>query len=800
MPKQPQKIPLQRSLERFLYVVLYAFVRFFIAVGEGTRFLLLFPFKVLVTGKDALVRLIINLGRFVEKSTSSVLNTIKKLRYPRKPKKVKRIKIQPPRVRFFWKHYFPFRPKRVSGWVKDLFKRPRKQQVPKEQIALFPKKPKRKPLPFLSFRMIYFVIGFATAFAVVFLTQTYEFVKKLPSPRSIGKVNYSLTTHIYDRNGKLLYEIYRDQNRTPIKLSDIPVYDYEASIAIEDKDFFRHNGVSPIGGMVRAIKDTLINKQLQGGSTITQQLVKASLLTPERTISRKVKEIILALWTERLYTKKQILEMYLNQVPYGGSAYGIQEAAKIYFNKSATDLDMSEAAFLAGLPQAPSNYSPYVNPQLAVSRRNDVLRKMYEQKYITQAQYDQALQEELKIAQPKTDIRAPHFVFYTKNELIKQFGPEEVEEGGLKVTTTLDLNIQEKAEQILREELEKVRYLNISNGAILVTRPATGEILAMVGSTDYFATPSGAFNVTTALRQPGSSIKPLMYSLALAKGYTAATPIEDSPVVFTYRGAPSYRPVNYDGKFHGRLPLRYMLANSLNVPAVKTLNSLGVQNFVEQAKRLGISTWDDSSRFGLSLTLGGGDVKMVDMAKAYGTFANLGDKAEISPVLRVTDVTDQTIYQRNPLPIRTLDPGISYILSDILSDNQARQMEFGAHSSLEIPGYKVAVKTGTTDVKKDNWTIGYTPEFLIVVWVGNNDNTPMNQYLASGITGAAPIWNRMMSYLLTNYSQKNTWYSKPDNIVEKPCYGGRVEYFIRGTENKGCQQSFNISPTVTPQP
>jgi len=594
-----------------------------------------------------------------------------------------------------------------------------------------------------------------------------------------------------------LYEIYREQNRTPVKLTSLPAYTYQASIAIEDKDFFRHNGVSPIGGIGRALKDTLINKQLQGGSTITQQLVKAALLTPERTISRKFKEIILALWTERLYSKQEILEMYLNQVPYGGSAYGIQEAARTYFNIDAKNLNLSQAAFLAGLPQAPSVYSPYVNPDLALARRNDVLKKMLEQKYITESQYREAENQELTIEQPKTDIKAPHFVFYVKDELVKQFGPQEVEEGGLRVTTTLDLEIQDKAGQILREELDKISNLNVSNGGIVVTRPSTGEILAMVGSVDYFATPSGAFNVTTALRQPGSSIKPLMYSLALGKGYTAATIINDSPVVFKSPGE-TYAPVNYDGKFHGPLPLRMVLANSLNVPAVKTLNTLGVNNFVDQARRLGISTWDDPSRFGLSLTLGGGEVKMVDMAKAYGVFANLGDRVEISPLLRVKDVTNNTIYQRNPLGLKVLDSGIAYILSDILSDNNARTMEFGTHSALEIPGYKVAVKTGTTDVKKDNWTIGYTPEFLVIAWVGNNDNSPMNQQLASGITGAAPIWNRMMTYLLTEYSQKNTWFNKPDDIVEKSCYGGKIEYFLKGTENVPCQFRPANTPTPTP--
>ena len=660
-----------------------------------------------------------------------------------------------------------------------------------------PKIKPRKKIFLNAFKLKYFVLGFITAFLIVFVYQTYTFAKSLPSPKSIGKVNFSLSTHVYDRKGRLLYEFYREQNRTPVKLSELPPYVYQATIATEDKDFFRHNGISPIGGIIRALKEDFFSKQLQGGSTITQQLVKSALLTPERTIQRKIKEIILALWTERLFTKQQILEMYLNQVPYGGSAYGIEEAAETYFNKHARDLSLEEAAFLAGLPQAPSVYSPFVNPVLATERRNDVLKKMLEQKYINENTYEQVVNNPLNVSSPKTSIKAPHFVFYLKDFLVQQFGIHTVEEGGLRVTTTLDLDIQEKAEQVLKEELTKIKNLNVSNGAILVTRPPTGEILAMVGSVDYFATPSGAFNVTTALRQPGSAIKPIMYSYALGHGYTPASILDDSPVSFSTNGSPTYSPVNYDGKFHGKLPLRFALANSYNVPAVKTLNSIGVDNFINQARLLGISTWNDTSRFGLSLTLGGGEVKMVDMARAFGVFANGGYKDDLTPVIKVDNVLDETIYDDKPKQEKVLDPGIAYILSDILSDNQARLTAFGPYSSLEIKGHKVAVKTGTTDSKKDNWTIGYTPDLLVAVWVGNNDNSPMNPQLTSGITGAAPIWNRVMTDLLTDYGQKNSWLAKPDDIVEKKCYNGKIEYFIKGTEKTSCGGTFGLTPTPT---
>jgi membrane peptidoglycan carboxypeptidase len=291
-----------------------------------------------------------------------------------------------------------------------------------------------------------------------------------------------------------------------------------------------------------------------------------------------------------------------------------------------------------------------------------------------------------------------------------------------------------------------------------------------------------------------------MYSLALQNNYTAATFIDDTPVVFNILGSRPYRPINYDGKFHGRLTLRYALANSFNVPAVKVLNTLGVDNFINHAKKLGIETWTDPSRFGLSLTLGGGEVTMTDMAEAFGVFANLGRRKDVSPILKITNTVNNTVLESDLRSKRVLDPGISYIISDILSDNNARTIAFGRNSSLEIPGYKVAVKTGTTDEKKDNWTIGYTPEFLVVVWVGNNDNTPMNPYLTSGITGAAPIWNKVMTQLLKKYSTRNTWLEQPNDVIEKNCFGGRKEYFLKGTENLiNCAIPPIVTVTPTPQ-
>lgn len=792
MPTRKKGYRFRAILEKILYTPLLYLINFFIFIGEAVRLILSLPVNTIVSLQKALFSIFQFTAKTIAKLQSPVQEKKKKLIV--KPKKTVRKFTFPKAISSFLVTFGYNIEKAFLRIVRNA----RSIRLPKLPTIRFKKKRK---LSVFAQRLRYFAFGFLAAVLVVSTYNSYAFVKSLPSPKNIGKVNYSLTTHLYDRNGKVLYEVFRDQNRTPIRFATLPKYISNGTIAIEDKDFFRHNGISPIGGMIRALKENIINKEFQGGSTITQQLVKSSLLSPERTIERKIKEIILALWTEQLYSKQEILEMYLNQVPYGGSAYGIEEASKIYFNKHAHELTIAEAAFLAGLPQAPTLYSPYVNPRLSLARRNDVLKKMFEQKYITENQYRHEVQQPLSVTPPRTAIRAPHFVFYAKNELIKQFGIRSVEEGGLRVVTTLDLNIQQKAEEILKEELAKIKNLNVGNGGILITRPQNGEILAMVGSEDYFATSSGAFNVTTALRQPGSSIKPLMYSLALERGdYTAATMLSDSPVVFTSVGGPSYRPVNYDGKFHGVIPLRFALANSYNVPAVKVLNTLGVSDFVEHAKRMGISTWNDSSRFGLSLTLGGGEVTMIDMAKAFGAFANTGNRTEVTPLMKVKNISDETVLDQFPQSQRVLSPGISYIISDILSDNDARKQAFGARSALEIPGYKVAVKTGTTDDKKDNWTIGYTPEFVVVVWVGNNDNTPMHPFLTSGITGAAPIWNKVMTYLLEYHGHKNSWFSQPDDIIAKDCYGGKKEYFLTETQNKvACGRSFNLTPSPTKQ-
>ena len=666
-------------------------------------------------------------------------------------------------------------------------------------------------------KRIIFIFGLLSGFFLVFFYIFYQ----LPNPYKLKDFQTTpLSTQILDRNGKLLYDIYKEQNRTSIQLKNIPKFVSEATIAIEDKDFYKHGGISFFSGMLRAFKDSLLTGRVQGGSTLTQQLIKTSLLTSERTIRRKIREIILAMMTEKIYGKDEILEMYLNQVPYGGAAYGIEQASLLYFNKPAKELNLPEAAFLAGLPQAPSLYSPYLNPKLSFSRKNTVLKKMFDQKYIDKKTYDKAISQKLDIRPPKNIIKAPHFVFYIKKLLEEKYGVETVEVGGLKVTTTLDLDIQEAAEKTLKEELEKVEDLNISNGAVLVTRPPTGEILAMIGSVDYFATGSGAFNVVTAERQPGSSIKPINYAIGIdRKLVTAATVFIDSPTCFSASGQPKgYCPVNYDGKFHGPQALRFSLGNSFNIPAVKMLAFNGVKEFVASSSAFGITSFKDPKNYGLALTLGGGEVKMTEMAQAFSSFANRGKVKKLTEILKVEDKLGKILYKfsdpnyvkdiKKPMTApsslsisgkNAISPETAFIISHILLDDNARSQSFGTGSYLSVSGHAVSVKTGTTDDKRDNWTIGYTPNFLTAVWVGNNDNSPMNPWLTSGVSGAAPIWNKVMKYVLKD--QPDLWPIRPETVIGKQvCWDSgdlmvkkedgtescspRFEYFIKGTEPK----------------
>lgn len=663
------------------------------------------------------------------------------------------------------------------------------------------KKKKREKKPTstsIFYKFKYIFIGMIFAFVFFFVPATFLiFISDLPKLSSLS-VNYiAKTTKILDRNGTLLFEIYANQNRTIVTLDKIPRRLVEATIAIEDKDFYRHSGFD-IRGIVRAIYVDVTGKDFQGGSTITQQLVKSALLTPELTISRKAKELALAFWAEQKYTKDEILELYFNYVPYGGTAWGIEAASQIYFGKSVSELSLSESAYLAGLPQAPSRYSPFMNGgDKGKARQRDVLNAMVNQGFITQDEANQAYLEELEFESPQVPIQAPHFVMYVKDLLIKKYGLPEVERGGLQVTTSLDINTQKISEEIVSDEVDKAGNLGVGNGAALVTNPQNGDILAMVGSRDYFDPEhDGNVNVATSLRQPGSTIKVITYSLALSSGMTEATILDDTPLTIRSAGGPSYSPVNYDGRYHGKVPLRIAFANSYNVPAVRVAQKFGVESIIDFGKKMGITSWNEPEKYGLSITLGAAEVSMTDLATVYGTVANRGVKVELDPILKVADSEGKLLYEKIPKEEKVLDEGVAYIVSDILADNKARSLSFGPNSPLVIPERKVSVKTGTTDNKRDNWTIGYTPNLLVATWVGNNDNTPLSQALASGITGAAPMWSRIMNNLVTSTEPVEEY--MPLDIVSKPCYGYNA-YFIIGTETKDSCRYRIPTPTFQQQ-
>lgn len=671
---------------------------------------------------------------------------------------------------------------------------------------------KFKLLNRFSSSLLIIVIGFLLIlFGIVIF-----FTTQVPSPEELTSRFVAQSTKIYDKDGELLYDIYENQNRTPIKLSEVPDNIKKATISIEDKDFYKHSGFS-ITGIVRSVFNLIIYRKIEGGgSTLTQQLVKNALLTSETSVVRKLKELILSIQVEKAFSKDQILEMYLNEIPYGGTAYGIEAASNLYFGKHAKDLNLAEGSLLAGLPQRPSVYSPYgTYPELSKVRQKEVLRRMTEDGYINKEQEKEAENTELtyRTKQNELGFKAPHFVLYVKQKLIEQFGDRLVEQGGLKVTTTLDYKLQEKAQEIVKNEVEKLNSSKIGNGAAVVLDPKTGQILALVGSKDYFgkSLPQGCkegetcvfepnLNATLALRQPGSATKPITYAKALEKGYTANFTLMDVKTEFP-GGAdkPNYNPVNYDGQFHGPVQVRFALGNSYNIPAVKMLALVGVKDVLEQGYRMGITSWEPSlenvNSVGLSLVLGGREVRLLELTSAFGVFANKGEQLDPVSILKVEDAKGKTLFEyKKPDGKKVLDEGIAYIISDILADNGARTQAFGSNSFLNISGKTVAVKTGTTDQKRDNWTIGYTPSFAVGVWVGNNDNSPLDPKIASGVTGASPVWASIMKEVLKDKSNEpferpsKVFQTDVDGLMNGKPHGGsptRKEYFIGGTEPKG---------------
>jgi 1A family penicillin-binding protein len=593
------------------------------------------------------------------------------------------------------------------------------------------------------------------------------FSKDLPSPNKINARLNAQTTKIYASDEKtLLLEVYGDKNRSLIEFNEMPKSIKDATVAIEDKDFYKHGAFS-IQGLFRAVYYTVFKRNTQGGSTITQQYVKNALLTDERSLSRKIKELILAIEIEQLYKKDDILKLYLNEIPYGSTAYGVQAAAKTYFGKDAKDLSLSQSALLAAMPQAPSYYSPYgPNKAVLIRRQQRVLRNMAEQKYITQAQADAAIKEDV-LAQlvpyrPYANITAPHFVQYVREQLETEYGIKRVNEGGLKVVTTLDIEKQKIAEDAVAKGMAGVRRANGSNAALVAADPKTGEVQAMVGSYDYGDQEFGSFNAATAERQPGSSFKPIVYSTLFKKNYGAGTTLYD--VITDFGGG--YKPTNYTLRTYGVVSVRQALASSLNISAVKSLYLAGLDNSLQTAKDLGITTLDAKNDYGLSLTLGSGEVKLTEMVEAYSTFATEGTHRDQISIRKVTDSGGKVLQDNKPTENKgkqALDPQIAYLISNILSDNGARCSlgTFPCSNPLTLAGRPVAAKTGTTNDFKDAWTMGYTPSVALGVWAGNNDNRPMNQ--ASSIV-AAPIWQTYMTAVTKGTAVEQ--FKRPSGIKE----------------------------------
>lgn len=594
-----------------------------------------------------------------------------------------------------------------------------------------------------------------------------------PSAAELYKRKIPETTMIFDRTGEhLLYEIHGEEDRKIISHAEIPDTIRLTTIAAEDDNFYHHYGIDPFS-IARAFFMNIKNNSItQGGSTITQQLARNAFLSREKTLRRKILETIMAFKIEKKFNKAAILDMYLNEVPYGANAYGVEAAAQTYFGKKASELTLDEAALLAAIPKATTYYSPYgQHRQQLVVRQKEILRRLQKLKLadsqtIATALGNNTLTKILPFSEP---IQAPHFVFYVRAELEKKYGQKATEENGLRIVTTLDYALQKSAEKIIRESAEiNLKKYGAANAALVALDPKNGQILAMVGSNDYFDQGiDGAVNVTTRPRQPGSSFKPFAYAAAFEKGYQPETLIIDAPTDFGPDGSgQDYIPRNYDGKSHGVVSMRQALAMSLNVPAVKTLRLVGVDETIAMAHRLGITTLNERNRYGLSLVIGGGEVTLLDETAGYSVFANDGQRNPLDPFLKITDSQEKILYQNMAQNLPVLDPQVARKINSILSDNAARISIFGPNNLLHIDGVEVAAKTGTTQEWRDGWTVGYTPALAVGVWVGNNNNRPMRAG-ADGSYVAAPIWNKVMVQALQNRPPENFLaYEKNDQGIK----------------------------------
>jgi len=611
---------------------------------------------------------------------------------------------------------------------------------------------------FFALAIFLFILGVAFIF--------FYSLRDLPRPEDFTEKKLVESTKIYDRTGEvLLYELYGEEKRTVVPYENIPDHLKKAIIATEDSKFYRHFGIDPRAILRSLIADLRIGKPVYGGSTITQQLIRSSYLTTRKSLKRKIREIVLALELELRYSKDEILFFYLNQVPFGNNTYGVEAASQTYFAKPVKDITLPEAAVLAAIIQKPSYYGDLPkNLDKLLERKNYVLERMAEEHYITVEEKERAQKEEIKFQDISQSLRAPHFVLYVRDQLLEKYGEDFLKENGLKVVTTLDWKLQQLAEKVVKEGAERNKIFNAHNAALVALDPKTGEILAMVGSKDYFGKSEGCsadhgclfdpqVNIATYYigRQPGSAFKPFVYATAFKKGYTDKTIVVDEPTNFGIYGGKPYIPQNYDGRFRGPVTLRAGLAQSLNVPSVKVLAYLaGLEDSIKTAQEMGVSTLTKPpSYYGLSLVLGGGEVKLLDMVSAYGVFATEGLRVPPTGIKRIEDQHGNILEENRKNPERVLESRVARMINDILSDNQARAPIFGISSSLYIPGYQVAAKSGTTQDFKDGWVIGYTPSLVVGVWAGNNNGTPMTKDPA--VITAGPIWNQFMQAALLNY-------------------------------------------------
>ncbi len=656
------------------------------------------------------------------------------------------------------------------------------------------------------------LIGIALL-ALAGLVILFLLIKDLPSPELLSSRQIPESTKIFDRTGTvLLYEVFDEERRTIIPYDEIPQHVKNATIAIEDKDFYTHPAFDLKSFLRAAIANVLHGWGSQGGSTITQQLAKNAFLSREKTITRKIKELILAFRLEKKFTKDEILYLYLNQIPYGSNAYGIEAASQIYFQKPARELTLAESALLVSLPQAPTYYSPWGKnlPEL-LNRKNLVLRLMEELGYITASQRSAAEQEELSFERPDSSIKAPHFSITVKDYLNATYGEDFVRRAGLTVITTLDWEMQQAAEKAVIEGAKRNEELYKGTNAALVAQDTkTGQILALVGSRGYFETEyEGSFNVATqGLRQPGSAMKPFAYLTAFEKGYPPETILFDLKTEFDTTNDPSnsYQPENFDHLFRGPVSMRNALAQSINVPAVKTAYLAGLDTILKKMKLLGVNTLTERSRYGLSLVLGGGEVKLIELLGAYATLATEGVRHDQTMILSVTGKDGKVLERYEDKASDVIEPQYARMINDILSDSAARAPLFSGSFGLTVfPGHDVAMKTGTTNDYRDAWTFGYTPNLAVGVWAGNNNNQPMERQGGS-ILAAVPIWNAFLVEALKNQPQE-TFISPDPATSDKPMLNGKLSAGSNnnyGSNNAGAVHSIlyyvNKSDPLGPAP